>query len=46
MLVTYRFRREKYVGPVARTRETPSWNLSQMGTDQGTQFLTMPEGLR
>ncbi|KEQ76326.1 amino acid transporter, partial [Aureobasidium namibiae CBS 147.97] len=46
MMVTYRFRRNKYVGPVTRTRDTPSWNMSQMGTDQGTRFLTIPDELR
>jgi choline transport protein len=30
---------------VAHTRDTPSWNLSQLGTNQGVQFLTMPEDL-
>jgi choline transport protein len=46
MMVTYRFRKEKYVGPVAHTRDTPSWNLSQLGTEQGVEFLTMPEELK
>ncbi|KAI5246764.1 amino acid transporter [Aureobasidium subglaciale] len=43
MLVTYYFRRKIYVGPVARTRDTPSWNLSQLGTGQNIQFVTIPE---
>jgi len=46
MMITYRYRKEKYVGPVAHTRDTPSWNMSQLGTDQGVQFLTMPDELR
>ncbi|KAI5273621.1 amino acid transporter [Aureobasidium subglaciale] len=45
MLVTYYFRRKVYVGPVARSRDTPSWNLSQLGTGQNIQFVTIPEEL-
>ncbi|KAI5198439.1 hypothetical protein E4T39_06757 [Aureobasidium subglaciale] len=45
MMVTYYFRRKVYVGPVARSRDTPSWNLSQLGTGQHIQFLTIPEEL-
>ncbi|KAH0164426.1 GABA permease, partial [Aureobasidium melanogenum] len=43
MMITYYFRRGEYVGPVARTRDTPSWNMSQLGTGQNVQFLTIPE---
>ncbi|KAH0340770.1 GABA permease, partial [Aureobasidium melanogenum] len=43
MMITYYFRKKEYVGPVARTRDTPSWNLSQLGTGQNVQFLTIPE---
>ncbi|KAI4721651.1 hypothetical protein E4T48_02180 [Aureobasidium sp. EXF-10727] len=45
MTVTYYFRRKEYVGPVARKRDTPSWNMSQLGTDRNVQFLTIPEEL-
>lgn len=43
MIIAYYSRKGKYVGPVARTRDTPSWNLSQLGTGQNVQFLTIPE---
>lgn len=43
MMITYYLRRGEYVGPVARTRDTPSWNMSQLGTGQNVQFLTIPE---
>lgn len=44
MMATYFLRAKRlYVPPVARTRDTPNWNLSHLSTGQNVQFLTIPE---